>query len=184
MPSESGAPRDGPVVQILVKAGAELNAQDTDGTNALIWAARFRYTRIIRFLIETGANIDLVDNNGNTARTILPDIVTTTVGALRRRFIQTQLYISLAADSCIALGSPERDLLTSLDDIARHIIAPYAAGMGGGGGEIASFPSIPGFLDTAFGQSVLHTARNSSVTGHKRQKGTKLTLTASGYRSS
>ena len=90
------------------------------------------------------------------------------VETLRRRRVNAQLYTSLAADRCIPRDSPERVLLLAMDDIARHTIASFAAGVYGG--ETASFPSIPGFLGTAFGQSVLHPVPNSNITGHKRQK--------------
>lgn len=106
---------------------------------------------------------------GETAHT-LSSSVGAAVEALRRRFVHAQLYTSLAADRCIPRASPERDLLLALDDMARYTIAPFAAGTFGG--ESASSPSIPGFLATAFGQSVLQpspsSSSSSSVAGHKR----------------
>ena len=107
--------------------------------------------------------------DGETAHTHCSS-VGAAVETLRRRFVHAQLYTALAADRCIPRASPERDLLLALDDMARYTIAPFAAGTFGG--ESASSPSIPGFLATAFGQSVLQpspsSSSSSSVTGHKR----------------
>ena len=112
--------------------------------------------------------------DGETAHT-LSSSVGAAVETLRRRFVHAQLYTALAADRCIPRASPERDLLLALDDMARYTIAPFAAGTFGG--ESASSPSIPGFLATAFGQSVLQpspsssssSSSSSSVAGHKRE---------------
>ena len=44
-----------PVVQMLLEAGADVNAQHLDGTSALSEAVRYRHEEVIQMLLDAGA---------------------------------------------------------------------------------------------------------------------------------
>ena len=48
----------------------DLDAIDNEGNTALIWACSGENHQIARHLIEAGANINIINNNGDTALTI------------------------------------------------------------------------------------------------------------------
>lgn len=54
------------IVQMLLDAGAEVDAADSDGTTALMAAAQYGQSEIVTILINAGADIDAVDNTGGT----------------------------------------------------------------------------------------------------------------------
>uniref|UniRef100_A0A8R1XWH9 ANK_REP_REGION domain-containing protein n=1 Tax=Onchocerca volvulus TaxID=6282 RepID=A0A8R1XWH9_ONCVO len=54
-------------VELLINAGAEINACDKFGSTALIWAARRGYKPIIELLLNAGAELDGVGMYGATA---------------------------------------------------------------------------------------------------------------------
>ncbi|CAG9537947.1 unnamed protein product [Cercopithifilaria johnstoni] len=54
-------------VELLIGAGAEVNACDKFGSTALIWAARRGYKSIIELLLNAGAELDAVGMYGSTA---------------------------------------------------------------------------------------------------------------------
>ncbi|KAM3718098.1 Kinase D-interacting substrate of [Dirofilaria immitis] len=54
-------------VELLINAGAEVNACDKFGSTALIWAARRGYKPIIELLLNAGAELDAVGMYGATA---------------------------------------------------------------------------------------------------------------------
>jgi ankyrin repeat protein len=55
-------------VDILLKAGANINLQNNEGKTALILAAQYgRDPRVITLLLQNGANAKLEDNTGRTA---------------------------------------------------------------------------------------------------------------------
>uniref|UniRef100_A0A158Q798 ANK_REP_REGION domain-containing protein n=1 Tax=Elaeophora elaphi TaxID=1147741 RepID=A0A158Q798_9BILA len=54
-------------VELLIGAGAEVNACDKFGSTALIWAARKGYKPIIELLLDAGAELDAVGMYGSTA---------------------------------------------------------------------------------------------------------------------
>ncbi|KAK6107528.1 KAP P-loop domain family protein [Brugia pahangi] len=54
-------------VELLIGAGAEVNACDKFGSTALIWAARRGYKPIIELLLDAGAELDAVGMYGSTA---------------------------------------------------------------------------------------------------------------------
>uniref|UniRef100_A0A1I7W1Z3 ANK_REP_REGION domain-containing protein n=1 Tax=Loa loa TaxID=7209 RepID=A0A1I7W1Z3_LOALO len=56
-----------PFVELLIGAGAEVNACDKFGSTALIWAARRGYKPIIELLLDAGAELDAVGMYGSTA---------------------------------------------------------------------------------------------------------------------
>lgn len=56
-----------PIVRILIHAGADVNARDSDGNTALIICSEKNYMEIAEFLIENGADVNLKNNEGNTA---------------------------------------------------------------------------------------------------------------------
>lgn len=55
------------MVNILVKGGVDVNAQNTGGATALILASQFGQNDIAKFLIENGAIIGLADKQGKNA---------------------------------------------------------------------------------------------------------------------
>ena len=54
------------VVQVLLDAGADINASDNDGWTALIYAARYGRSKIVDLLIAAGADVNAKNNIGET----------------------------------------------------------------------------------------------------------------------
>lgn len=54
------------MVQILINAGADVNARDNDGITALHWAAGYNLVEITRMLLKSGANVGASDGSGYT----------------------------------------------------------------------------------------------------------------------
>lgn len=54
-------------IELLVKAGAKLNAQDKNGATALHRAVRTRAAGAVRFLLKSGANPGILNKPGSTA---------------------------------------------------------------------------------------------------------------------
>lgn len=54
-------------IDLCLKAGADVNAQDTRGQTALHGAAARGYDRVIEYLASHGANLELKDRQGRTA---------------------------------------------------------------------------------------------------------------------
>ncbi len=55
------------VLEVLVKAGAEVNAQDTDGVTPLMKASSYNQKpKILEVLLNAGANVRIKDKNGKT----------------------------------------------------------------------------------------------------------------------
>ena len=52
---------------MLVKAKINLDYQDEDGYTALHYAVECGYKELIKFLIDSGANLSLKTNKGHTA---------------------------------------------------------------------------------------------------------------------
>lgn len=57
------------IIRILKKAGANIDAQNADGTSAIMLLARYGYLQSAADLIELGADIKLRDKAGNSAIT-------------------------------------------------------------------------------------------------------------------
>ena len=55
------------IVELLIKAGANIDLQDSRGRTALYIASLIGHTGIVELLIKAGANIDLQDSRGRTA---------------------------------------------------------------------------------------------------------------------
>ncbi len=55
------------VIGLCLKAGADVNAQDSRGQTALHGAAMEGYNKVIQYLAEHGAKLDLKDKQGKTA---------------------------------------------------------------------------------------------------------------------
>ncbi len=53
--------------QILIDAGANINAKNKDGSTALITAAAFGKTKVAEVLIKAGAYLNIQNNDGSTA---------------------------------------------------------------------------------------------------------------------
>ncbi len=54
-------------VQVMISAGADVNAKMTRGWTPLMVAAKYGNTEIMSLLIQNRANINLTDDEGNTA---------------------------------------------------------------------------------------------------------------------
>ena len=54
------------MIKMLVNAGADVNARDSMGESALIWAAQFGHTDIMEILLKAGADPSIKDNAGRT----------------------------------------------------------------------------------------------------------------------
>ena len=55
------------VLEYLIKAGANVNAQTKHGTTPLMWAAEHLNLSAIKALLDAGADKDIKDKNGHTA---------------------------------------------------------------------------------------------------------------------
>ena len=53
--------------QILIDAGANINAVNNDGSTALITAAAFAKTKVAKVLIDAGGDLNIINNDGSTA---------------------------------------------------------------------------------------------------------------------
>jgi len=53
----------------LIEAGNDVNESSDDGFTALIWAAAYGHSRIVRLLIQSGANRDAKTVHGDSALT-------------------------------------------------------------------------------------------------------------------
>lgn len=54
------------LVQILVEAGSNVNAQDSLGNSALHYAAQEQKCEVALLLLQAGANVNMTDSYGNT----------------------------------------------------------------------------------------------------------------------
>ncbi|PCH55756.1 MAG: hypothetical protein COC15_04025 [Legionellales bacterium] len=59
-----------PLVEVLLKAGAKVNAQDEEGRTALMMASYQGHAAVVKLLLNNGANVYLENNSGATALTI------------------------------------------------------------------------------------------------------------------
>ena len=53
--------------KILLKAGADVNAKNSQGKTALMCAAQEADVKVVKFLIESGADVTLQDDDGRNA---------------------------------------------------------------------------------------------------------------------
>ena len=51
----------------LIKAGAELNVQDSDGNTPLLLACKNSNEKVVRYLLRSGADAAIQNNKGETA---------------------------------------------------------------------------------------------------------------------
>jgi hypothetical protein len=68
------APDDFEVADILLEAGADIEAADCDGRTVLIKAAASRRTRLVQFLLGRGANVHARDHQDLTAFSVATDM--------------------------------------------------------------------------------------------------------------
>ena len=64
--SAAGQNTDPNVITALIKAGAEVDVRDGEGTTPLMWAASNSSPEVITALIEANANVNAQDNEGRT----------------------------------------------------------------------------------------------------------------------
>jgi len=57
-------------VAYLLQQGADINAQDQDGTTALMEAVDVREPEVVKVLVARGADVSLKNKSGKTARDI------------------------------------------------------------------------------------------------------------------
>ena len=53
-------------VQVALDQGADINAANDEGRTAMHGAAKLRSTDLIRLLADSGARVDVTDNEGET----------------------------------------------------------------------------------------------------------------------
>jgi len=53
------------VVQLLLKAGANLNSSDNFGWTALMYASHYGHVEVVQLLLNAGANPNAVNNDVN-----------------------------------------------------------------------------------------------------------------------
>jgi ankyrin repeat protein len=58
---------DADILQSLLDAGADINAKDTAGYTALMWAAGLGHTDTVKLLLDHGADVHIENNYKNTA---------------------------------------------------------------------------------------------------------------------
>ncbi len=59
-----------PIVEELIRAGADVNARDNDGWTALMWASWSGLTKIAAALADHKADVNVLDRQGNSALTV------------------------------------------------------------------------------------------------------------------
>ena len=59
------------VLELLVKAGADVNVVDTDGTPAIIWALYEERSKAVDFLVAHAADLTLKNKFGDTAQSLM-----------------------------------------------------------------------------------------------------------------
>ena len=53
------------VVEALIENGADVNARNNDGVNALIWAVMYNDVDVVRLLVENGGDVEVEDKFGH-----------------------------------------------------------------------------------------------------------------------
>jgi ankyrin repeat protein len=64
---EAAKQGDAETVNVLMKTGVDVNAQDEEGSTALTYAAERDYTEIVNTLIAAGADVNAQTKAGNNA---------------------------------------------------------------------------------------------------------------------
>lgn len=58
---------DKKIVKILLKVGADVNAEDNSGWTSLMWASRNACKELVELLLEAGADVNAKDKTGLTS---------------------------------------------------------------------------------------------------------------------
>ena len=64
---------DEPVVDALIKGGLNLEERDIEGLTPLLFAVKNGFPKAVELLLNAKADLDAVDNEGNTARHLMVD---------------------------------------------------------------------------------------------------------------
>jgi ankyrin repeat protein len=72
--------------EILLSAGAKVNAIDENGFTALTWATMLGFPECVKVLLESGAEVNKRSKDGRTAMGISQKIVENTSKSLARAF--------------------------------------------------------------------------------------------------
>ena len=63
------------ILQGLLDRGADVNAKDSGGNTALIWAAWYGCVDVVRLLLDNGADVNVKNNFGDSALALAENTV-------------------------------------------------------------------------------------------------------------
>jgi hypothetical protein len=117
-------------IEALIEKGAIVDLPDKDGATPLLQASYSGDVNLVKFLLEYGkANIDLADNEGNTALqiitekkiTIAEDIITKLISEKHELYPLLKMIGNLADDGIKDVAKHLEDLKTISDKISDFI---------------------------------------------------------------
>ena len=106
-----------PVVKLLLKQGADIEAKDNQGWTPLFIAAKKKREDMVKFLLTRGANIQATEKSG---KTILHQLVKDKAPiSLINRFVSNGIHLDSKDESGetalhLAVGTRQKDVVTLL----------------------------------------------------------------------